>query len=236
MPVTEIQLEFEIDSIGPELAARTPSWNVAPTQPIAMVVDRPSPEVRRELHAARWGLIPPWTTTLAKAPALINARVETLTTKKSFSEALAHRRCIIPADGYYEWKTTDRGKVPYYISSPRPIGFAGLYGWWKSPEGEWIVSAAIVTMAARTPLDTIHNRTPVILERDEYTTWLDPAQHSGEAAQSLIMRPNRELTFHPVSNVVGNPRNDTPQLIEAVSSSSDLASSGQNEAVEERGN
>lgn len=229
--LTDIQLAFDIDTLGSECESLEPSWNVAPTQDIPIVVERfarplsatgshsPGDDVVRELHVARWGLVPPWSKGPSQGSQMINARVETLAEKRSFAPSLAKRRCIVPADGYFEWQATAGGKIPYFIHSAggSPLGFAGLYGWWKKPDGSWLLSATIVTRAAEGELARIHERTPLILEPGEYEAWLDPRQDDPYAALALIERSNREVQADIVGKAVGNIRNNHPDNIVPVS-------------------
>ncbi len=240
----DIQLTFDLDALGPECEVLTPSWNVAPTQDVGIVVERilnghdavdgtqiagaPTKEpdssaqgsgsVTRELHVARWGLVPPWSKDPSKGPQMINARIETLAEKRTFAPSLATRRCIVPADGYFEWQATAGGKIPHYIHSADgvPLAFAGLYGWWKKPDGSWLLSTTIVTRAAEGELAAIHDRTPVVLTPNEFSEWLDPHQQDKYAARQLIDRPNQLLQADVVGKAVGNIRNNSPENIQPV--------------------
>lgn len=219
----DVQLAFDIDSLGSECESLRPSWNVAPTQDIPIVVERIALEavehapngVVRELHVARWGLVPPWSKDPAKGPQLINARIETLAEKRTFAQSLAKRRCIVPADGYYEWQAAAGGKIPHYIHSASGalLAFAGLYGWWKNPDGTWLLTATIITASAQGNLAAIHDRNPVVLTSAEYASWLDPSQQDPHAALALIGRPNQTLRADVVAKAVGNIRNNSPENI-----------------------
>ncbi|MCF2706528.1 SOS response-associated peptidase [Arcanobacterium haemolyticum] len=220
MTTKDLQLEFDLDTVPDEFV---PSWNVAPTQDVPVVVERVKDTGRvRELYAARWGLVPPWSKNPQAGPSLINARVETLRDKRVFAPALAKRRCIVPANGYFEWQTSASGKQPYYIHDERLLAFAGLYEWWKAPDGTWLLSTTIVTTSARSELSFIHDRSPVLLERGEYSSWLSPAT-SADEAYALLTRTNRLLRAEPVGQGVGNPRHNSPHNIEAVRSHGDDA-------------
>ena len=194
----------------------TPSWNVFPTQNVPIIVEhiaKGNRAARRELYLARWGLVPPWAKSPDEGPQLINARIETAAQKRTFAPSLASRRCIVPANGYFEWRTTARGKSAYYIRDGGPLAFAGLYAWWKQPDGIWLLTTTILTRAAAPPLDAIHPRTPVILEPEEYGAWLNPQQQDMEQALALVKRPNRTLAPVRVSPAVGSPRHNTPENV-----------------------
>lgn len=214
----DIQLAFNLDALGEETEGLAPSWNVAPTQDIAIIVERLDEEadkVSRELHVARWGLVPPWSKDPAAGPQMINARIETVAEKRTFAPSLKKRRCIVPANGYFEWQATAGGKIPHYIhyADESPLAFAGLYGWWKAPDGAWLLSATIITRAAAGPMTQIHDRTPVLLRPDYYDQWLDPRLTDPLAARAVIERPNPELSAQVVAKAVGNPRNNSPENI-----------------------
>ncbi len=247
--LTDIQLTFDLDILGPECESLTPSWNVAPTQDVGIVVERidsgpeilrgrvasvaankgtdrrhtptndGEPCVTRELHVARWGLVPPWSKDPSTGPQMINARIETLAEKRTFAPSLSKRRCIVPADGYFEWQATSGGKIPHYLHSVdgTPLAFAGLYGWWKKPDGSWLLTVTIITRAAEGELAAIHDRTPVILTPDEFAAWLDPHQEDKYAALQLIDRPGQPLQADVVGKAVGNIRNNSPENIQPVS-------------------
>ncbi|WP_276308074.1 MULTISPECIES: SOS response-associated peptidase [unclassified Actinobaculum] len=194
----------------------TPSWNVFPTQNVPIIVEHIAKgdcTARRELYLARWGLVPPWAKSPDKGPQLINARIETAAQKRTFAPSLASRRCIVPANGYFEWRTTARGKSAYYIRDDEALAFAGLYSWWKQPDNRWLLTTTILTRAAAPPLDGIHPRTPVILEPEEYGAWLKPQLQDMEQAVALVKRPNRTLTAVRVSPAVGSPRHNTPENV-----------------------
>ena len=221
MSVADVQLAFNLDHIGEDVQELRPSWNVAPTQDVAVVVERYAQDAAvtkpiRELHMARWGLVPPWAKDLTSGPPLINARLETVDEKKSFAPSLAKRRCIVPSNGYYEWQRQGDSNSPFFIHDDELLAFAGLYSWWKASDGKWILSVTIVTREAQPPLDTIHDRMPVVLEPSEFAAWLDPDMTDLHAAKALISRPNRDLRAHRVSRAVGSIRNNTPANIEPV--------------------
>ena len=191
-----------------------PRYNIAPTQPIAVVR---MVEGRRELALLRWGLIPGWVKDPRAFSLLFNARRESLLEKPAFQSAMRYRRCLIPFDGFYEWKRSGTRKQPHYIraSNGGPMAFAGLWESWMGPNGEEMETAAIVTTAANPQLAQLHNRMPVILPPEAFDLWLDCARVDAETAATLIAPcPDDVLTPHPVSPAVNHALNDNPQLIE----------------------
>ncbi len=202
----EIQSFYNLlNDLAPNLK---PSWNVAPTQDIAVVGAR---DEGLGFTRMRWGLVPYWAKDLSIGAKLINARADSLAVKPAFRDALAKRRCIIPASGFFEWQGTGAGKTPWYITSQsgEPLSFAGLWERWKNPEGEWLRSATIITTDTNDTLRPLHNRMPVILARADVERWLlggDPAL--------LRPAPNEAVTSWPVSTRVNNVKNDAPDLIE----------------------
>ena len=206
-----------------------PSYNIAPTASAAIVLDsvKTDPPTRR-LEPARWGLVPSW----AKDPGIgvkaFNARSEEIENKPMFRGALEKRRAIVPASGYYEWKTTDDGKVPHYIhpADGSPLFFAGLYEWWKNPEladddpARWMLSFTILTRASIGRLGSIHDRMPLFVDADYADAWLDPSTDNVgdilDAAIDAAPTVADTLDDHVVSTAVGNVRNNSPELIEPV--------------------
>lgn len=192
-----------------------PNFNVAPMQNVRVV--RSSPEGNR-LEVARWGLVPGWAKDPSIGPKMINARLETITEKPSFRTAFAKRRCIVPASGYYEWHTTAEGKTPYFIhpADQSPLAMAGLLEAWRaSADSPWLITCAVVTTAAQGELAAIHDRQPVMMQREAWETWLDPHVEKHEALAAAAM-PAPELAWHAVDKAVGNVRNNGPQLVEPV--------------------
>lgn len=166
-----------------------PRYNIAPSQPIVVVrTDAPS---NRMAGLMRWGLIPSWVKDPARFKMLINARSETVGDKPSFRAAFRHRRCLVPADGYYEWTTTPSGKQPHLIRSRdgSPFAFAGLWENWLGPDGSEIETAAILTTAANADLSVIHDRMPLILKPADYDAWLDCSPGSGAHVMDLLQPP-----------------------------------------------
>jgi putative SOS response-associated peptidase YedK len=174
-----------------------PSWNVAPTDPVAIVVQREA----REIRTVRWGLVPSWAKDAKGAALRINARAETVATKPAFRTALARRRCLVVADGWYEW----RAKQPFYISSGGPLAFAGLYERWGD-----LRTCTIVTTSAAPSLRQLHDRMPVVLPEDQWALWLDPDLADPEA----LLVPHEGFDAYPVSHAVNSVRNNGPSLVE----------------------
>lgn len=195
----------------------SPRYNIAPTQPVLTV--RKS-ETGREPAFLHWGLIPSWSKDPAIGSRMINARAESVASKPSFRSAFRRRRCLIPADGFYEWKKTGpRTKQPYHIrlANGRPFAFAGLWEHWEGSDSSVIESCTIITTDANERLAEVHDRMPVILHRDDYNLWLDPDNDDRAALEALLTPyPAEEVTFDPVSQSVNNPRNDTPECIEPI--------------------
>jgi putative SOS response-associated peptidase YedK len=194
----------------------TPRFNVAPTQPIAVVADADT----RAAEWMRWGLIPSWAKDPSIGSKLINARAETVNEKPSFRAAFAKRRCLILADGFYEWQKGAGAKgrsQPYYFrrEDGKPFAFAGLWEFWKSPEGEPIRSATIITTAANDLVRPVHERMPVMLSSDALWGWLEGASES-ELLALLKPYPPEQMMRFPVSPMVNRPEYDRPDLIAQV--------------------
>jgi len=197
-----------------------PRYNIAPTQAVATVVNEN--DGSRVLRLMRWGLIPSWAKDPSIGSRMINARSETLAEKPSFRNALKRRRCLIVADGFYEWqKQPSGGKVPMFITlkDRQPFGFAGLYETWTEPEsGESLVSCTIVTGPANEFMESIHERMPIILPADAYDLWLDPQEmNTARLLEVLKPYPADQMRAYPVSTRVNTPANDDPSLIEMAS-------------------
>lgn len=176
-----------------------------------------------------WGLIPSWSKDPEIGSRMINARAETLHEKPSFRAAFRRRRCLIPADGFYEWQRLERKKQPYYFcrNDHQPFAFAGLWEHWESADGE-IESCTIVTTAANDLLKSIHDRMPVILQPEDYDLWLDPQVQETDRLQHLLF-PDEDSPFirYPVSTKVNRPQNDDPDCIEAIELEEADGSAGQ---------
>jgi len=188
-------------------------YNIAPTQPIPVVIVENG--VRR-FRLMRWGLLPSWVKDPRKFTLLINARAETVLDKPAFRNAIKRRRCLVPSDGYFEWKPAGSHKQPYFIH-PRdggPVAFAALWETWVGPNGEELDTIAIITTAASGALADLHDRVPVTIAPPDYARWLDCTDVDAESAWSLL-RPPAEGVFvwHPVSTAVNRVANDNAQLI-----------------------
>ena len=196
-----------------------PRYNIAPSQAVAAI--RLTPEAaKRECVLLRWGLIPSW----AKDPKIgnqcINAKAETVAEKPSFRSAFRTRRCLVIADGFYEWQVHGAHKQPMWIGlkSKQPFAFAGLWEHWQPAEGEARDTCTIITTEPNDLMATIHNRMPVILSPASYDQWLDPTVQQVESLTALLRSyPSEELLAYPVSTLVNNPRHDAPQCLEPAS-------------------
>ncbi|MEN8234261.1 MAG: SOS response-associated peptidase [Actinomycetota bacterium] len=203
---------FSVDVIKTDEVLR--SWNVAPTKQVYAVAEH---EDERQLGTFGWGLVPFWAKDRKIGARLINARVETVAEKPAFRDSFAARRCIIPADGFYEWEPKDRGKLPHYFSDPdrRPLALAGLWSSWKDPEsGDRYRTCTIVTRDASDVVSPIHDRMPVVLPESVWDAWLDVATKDPSVIQDLVaglVVP--DLQEHAVSTLVNRVANDVPELI-----------------------
>ena len=234
--VGELLTIFEADEIVGDVPGI--SYNVAPTQNIAIVVDRafekaedgsPLGELSREIHAARWGLVPRWSKGPGEGAPLINGRIETLLEKPSFKESVFRRRCVIPASGYYEWQVlADGTKQPFYIHAGEDgmLALAGLYEWWLDPTKSkddptrWLLSATTLTKHTAPELAHIHDRNPVLLSAETFDAWIDP-HIEGDADLLAAMAEGSdqvaaEALFHKVSSDVGKVRINEPELIRPI--------------------
>jgi putative SOS response-associated peptidase YedK len=189
-----------------------PRYNIAPTQPIAVVRLF---EGQREFALLRWGLIPGWVDDPRTFSLLFNARGESVLSRPAFRAAMQYRRCLIPFDGFYEWRHRGKHKQPYYVHARGgPLAFAGLWESWMGPNGEEMETAAIVTTRANAQLSPLHGRMPVVLTQETFDAWLDHRSVYAEEAAALIKpAPEDLLDVHPVSDAVGNVANDSAELI-----------------------
>lgn len=208
-----------------------PSWNVAPTDQVPIVVERrerdqpeDDPSATRQLRTARWGLVPSWAKDLRSGARMINARSETVTVKPAYRASAARRRAIQPASGYYEWQPSSAGpKTPFYLhgAGSELLAFAALYEWWRDPESDdqdparWVLTSTILTHPASDELGHLHDRTPVIVPADQVDTWLDPSMTARADVDAFLHSlPEPHLVPRQVSTAVNSVRNDGPALIE----------------------
>ena len=190
-----------------------PRHNIAPTQPVPVVIVENGVQ---HFRLMRWGLIPAWVKDPRKFSLLINARSETVTEKPAFKNAIKRRRCLVPADGYYEWHVADGQKRPYFIHrrDAAPFGLAGLAETWLGPNGEELDTVAIVTAPASADLAALHHRVPVTIEAADFERWLDCREDDAEAVMTLLVPPREgEFVWHEVSIRVNHTANDDTQLI-----------------------
>jgi putative SOS response-associated peptidase YedK len=224
----DLTSEFEVEeTVGEDLP---PSWNIAPTDPVRAIMKRrrhgrsTDATAVRQLRTLRWGLVPNWSKTSSGGAKMINARVETVTTKPAFKSAAARRRCLCPALGYYEWQRTDTArKVAHFLHGPDDelLAFAGLYELWPNPilpdddPDKWLWTCTIITQPATDLLGHIHDRCPVIVPAQLQEAWLDCGSDDPQVARSLLAQmPEARLQPDVVSTAVGNVRNNGPELIE----------------------
>lgn len=219
-PTSDLVGLFEIDEVGADLPE--PNWNIPPTTTVPIVVE-PSPRddgppIRR-LEAARWGLVPAWADDVSVGQRAFNARSESAASKPMFRDAVRERRALVPADGWFEWHREGEAKTPHYVHGDAPISFAGLYAWWKQPDGAWLLSTSILTTAATGALAEIHERMPLVVSPEMRDAWLDPTE-DGEAALEAVVAEApgvvADLSSHVVDRRVGNVREQGPDLIAAV--------------------
>ncbi|AXE27577.1 SOS response-associated peptidase [Streptomyces globosus] len=210
-----------------------PSWNVAPTDPVWAVLERPdrdTGEPGRRLRTLRWGLVPSWSKDPGGAARMINARMETVHEKPAFRRAFTRRRCLLPADGFYEWQsvpataTAKAYKQPYFIApeDASVMAMAGLYEFWRDPAvtdeddpAAWLATATIITTEAADAAGRIHPRMPLALDPDDYDAWLDPAHQDADALRALLHTPAAgRLEVRAVSTAVNSVRNNGPHLLD----------------------
>jgi putative SOS response-associated peptidase YedK len=243
----ELLEEFSVqrDRVTEPLA---PDYNIAPTKPVYAVLSRAGRQedsadqedtgrqedtgaagVARELRVVRWGLVPSWAKDVSIGSRLINARAETVSEKPAYRRAFAKRRCLLPADGYYEWQVLEgagkKAKQPFFIhrADGGPLAFAGLYELWRDravPDGDpdaWLWSATIITTSAPDELGQIHDRMPMVISPGSWADWLDPANNDVSDLRALLAPAVAGgLDSYPVSTTVNSVRNNGPELIEPV--------------------
>ncbi|WNM25173.1 SOS response-associated peptidase [Demequina capsici] len=211
---------FEVAVASDEVRLLPPSWNVSPTQKVPIVVPakEPAPVGERHLEVARWGLVPSWAKDPSVGSRMFNARSETMAEKPSFRAAFAKRRCIVPASGYYEWRTGTDGKTPFFIhpADGSPLAFAGLYEFWRDKaagaDAAWMASCSIVTVASRDEMQQIHDRQPAMLTTESAAAWLARDSTPAEL-HDAVAAPAPALVWHEVDTAVGSVRNNGPDLV-----------------------
>ena len=215
--------EFDaVDATNDEWAAG--DYNVAPTKPVRIVVNRPlrdadgspAPSPTRQLRVVSWGLIPSWAKDRKTQGRMFNARAESVATTNAFRRAYAKRRCLVPADGWYEWQLTDDGKQPLFMTPEdgHPLAFAGLYEFWGE-QGQTVTTCTIITAAAEGPLAEVHDRMPLLLPRKAWNRWLDPAVDDPADLLAPWDEARAEhLELRPVATLVNKVDNNGPQLVE----------------------
>ena len=213
---SELALRFDFEGSG---ETRAPQFNIAPTQEV-LAVTRDVGDSRNSARAMRWGLIPFWAKDRSIGNRMINARAETVDTSPAFRRAFERRRCLVVADGFYEWLKVGKDRVPMRVSlrSGEPFAFAGLWETWRSPEGEPLASCTIITTTPNAVMEPVHNRMPVILPRDVEGVWLDAsgAHPAAELKGLLVPYAGSDLEIYEVSRLVNSPRNDTPEVMARV--------------------
>ncbi|GAB2753012.1 SOS response-associated peptidase [Kitasatospora kifunensis] len=218
-----------------------PSWNVAPTDPVWAVLerlDRDTGELARQLRPLRWGLVPSWAKDPSVGARMINARSETVHEKPAFRKAFATRRCLLPADGYYEWVAIAAAegkkayKQPYYLTPADNslMAMAALYEFWRDPTRPdhdplaWLTTTTVITTQARDDAGRVHDRMPLTIDQDDFATWLDPALTETAELRSLLRTPaDGHLTVRPVSTAVNSVRNNGAQLLDEAPDAPPLA-------------
>jgi putative SOS response-associated peptidase YedK len=227
--VAALAERLEVDDVRVEAAPDDwrPNYNVTPRVEVPIVAEtvNDAGERNRVLDRVRWGLVPFWAKDLSIGDRQINARAEGIADKPAYRRAFAKRRCLIPADGFYEWKVVPgrKAKQPVFIHPTETNGifaFAGVYEVWRDkadPDAPWVRTCAIITTSANDTLAPVHNRMPVILPHDAWSTWLDPDNHDTDAlARLLVPAPDDEVAWYPIRTLVNKPQNNFAELLEPV--------------------
>jgi putative SOS response-associated peptidase YedK len=206
--------ELGVTEVATELSAQ---FNIAPTEEAPIVVE--TKEGARRLGLARFGLVPHWAKSLKEGPRYLNARMESVAEKRAYRDALIRHRCLVVADGFYEWRTEGKLKVPFWFHLPEGnlFAFAGLWASWRDPEGHWVPSFTILTREAEGPVRAIHDRMPLILAPEAYGPWLDRELQDLEQILPLLEQARAgELQAREVSRRVNDVKNDGPELLDPV--------------------
>lgn len=212
-PASTVAEQFGLLDVEP----LQPRFNIAPTQSVAAVRRVPeSDQPARQLVLLKWGLVPSWAKDVKIGNSLINARAESVAEKPAFRAAFRRRRCLVVADGFYEWQRAGSKKQPYFIrlADDRPFAFAGLWEFWEGPDHSALETGTLITTDANELMEPIHNRMPVILAPDDYDRWLDPAIQKPDQLQPLLRPyPSDAMLAYPVSTHVNSPRNEDAKCI-----------------------
>lgn len=214
--LAEIKKRFDVSEAPKDFK---PRYNIAPNQQVPIIIFDTEKQVRK-MGYVRWGLIPTWADDSSFGSRMINARAETITSKASFKTLFKKRRCIVPADSFYEWKKLGaKEKIPLRVllSNEEPFGFAGLWTTWRPETGEPVVSCTIITTEPNELMEGIHNRMPAILEKKDERVWIDPTVDDEKLLQNFL-RPysSAKMKCYLVSRYVNSPANDTPKCVEPV--------------------
>ncbi|MBI2485800.1 MAG: SOS response-associated peptidase [Deltaproteobacteria bacterium] len=211
-------LQSRYGFVDPSSVMLKPRYNIAPSQYSPTVIVN---QDQRELVMMRWGFVPSWAKDIKVGYKMINAKAETLTEKNSFKKSFREKRCLILADGFYEWEKSDKKyKIPHRIvlKTHQPFAFAGLWDVWKTPEEDKLISFTIITTKANTMMEPIHDRMPVILHEKDEAKWLDPQlKDTDKLAKLLIPYPPELMGAYQVSKIVNSPKNDSPDCIRLLS-------------------
>jgi putative SOS response-associated peptidase YedK len=208
-----VEIIAEIFGIADRDLEYPPHYNIAPSQDILIVVN----DGKRRLIKSRWGFVPSWSRDLDASYKMINARAETVASSKAFKSAFEKQRCLVVADGFYEWRREGTTRKPFYVrlKSHKPFGFAGLYNAWRSPDGELLTMSTIITTVANQLVMPIHERMPVIAPADKYDLWLDPRVQDSSVLPGLLNPyPSEEMELFPVTPKVNSFKFDSPESIE----------------------
>jgi putative SOS response-associated peptidase YedK len=208
-----IEIIAEIFGIADWDLEYPPHYNIAPSQDILIVIN----DGKRRLIKSRWGFVPSWSRDLDASYKMINARAETAASSKTFRSAFEKQRCLVVADGFYEWRKEGTTRKPFYVrlKSHKPFGFAGLYNAWVSPDGELLTMSTIITTGANQLVMPIHERMPAITPADRYDLWLDPRVQDSSALSGLLNPyPSGEMELFPVTPKVNSFKYDSPESIE----------------------
>lgn len=224
----ELLTIFDVDRPGDDLPG--PNFNIAPTTAVPVVIETADADgtIGRRLEAARWGLVPSWAKDPSVGSRMFNARVESAAEKPAFRQAVRSRRAIVPATGYYEWRTSPDGKQPYFVhpEDDTLFSFAALYEWWRNPAAadddpkRWLLSTSILTRPSEGALADIHDRMPVMLSDDVAATWTDPSTSGDQSLLDRVLDASSSVlpgvAFHAVSRAVGNVANTGRDLMDPV--------------------